>query len=35
MSVTITSIEAKGKPATGVSVIWDDGQFVFIVAPKG
>ena len=35
MSVTITSVEAKGKPATGVSVVWEDGQFVFIVSSKG
>lgn len=35
MPITITGVESKGKPATGVSVVWDDGQFVFIVAPKG
>ena len=35
MSITITGMESKGKPATGVSVVWDEGQLVFIVAPKG
>lgn len=35
MSINITGVETKGKPATGVSVVWDDGQFVFIVASKG
>jgi len=35
MSIKITGVVSKGKPATGVSVVWDEGQLVFIVCPKG
>ncbi|MHA1385092.1 MAG: DUF1805 domain-containing protein [Candidatus Helarchaeota archaeon] len=35
MPITITGVKSKGKHATGVSVVWDDGQFVFILVPRG
>jgi len=33
--VTIKSLSVKNMPATGVTVQWDDGQFVFIACKKG
>jgi uncharacterized protein YunC (DUF1805 family) len=33
--VTIKELSVKGMPATGVTVQWDDGQFVFIACKKG
>ncbi len=33
--VTIKELRVKGMPATGVTVQWDDGQFVFIACKKG
>ncbi len=33
--VIIKDLHVKGMPATGVTVQWDDGQFVFIACKKG
>jgi uncharacterized protein YunC (DUF1805 family) len=33
--VNITAVKANGGAASGISVVWDDGQFVVISAPKG
>lgn len=35
MSITITGIKTKGNPASGISVVWNDGQFVIIVTQNG
>ena len=34
-TVTIKSLSIKNMPATGVTVQWEDGQFVFIACKKG
>jgi|GEM_PF-988291 len=33
--VTVKSLSIKNMPATGVTVQWEDGQFVFIVCKRG
>ena len=35
MPISIEGVRTKGAPAQGLSVQWDDGQFVVIVAQKG
>ena len=35
MPISIEEVETKGACAQGLSVQWDDGQFVVIVRPKG
>ena len=35
MPISIEEVETKGACAQGLSVQWDDGQFVVIVLPKG
>ncbi|HUT65004.1 MAG TPA: DUF1805 domain-containing protein [Spirochaetota bacterium] len=35
MPISIEGVKTEGAPAQGLSVMWDDGQFVVIVLPKG
>ena len=34
MPISVEGVESGGEPAQGLSVIWDDGQFVVIVFPN-
>jgi uncharacterized protein YunC (DUF1805 family) len=35
MPISVEVVQTDGSPAQGISVRWDDGQFVVIVCPKG
>ncbi|MBN2324170.1 MAG: DUF1805 domain-containing protein [Spirochaetes bacterium] len=35
MPISVEGVKTAGAPAQGLSVRWDDGQFVVIVLPKG
>jgi uncharacterized protein YunC (DUF1805 family) len=35
MPILVEGVRTEGAPAQGLSVQWDDGQFVVIVLPKG
>ena len=35
MPISVEGVGSGGEPAQGLSVTWDDGQFVVIVCPKG
>jgi uncharacterized protein YunC (DUF1805 family) len=35
MLISVEGVRTEGAPAQGLSVQWDDGQFVVIVLPKG
>ena len=34
MPISVEGVESEGDPAEGLSVTWDDGQFVVIVCPN-
>ena len=35
MAIRITSVQSNNNAATGLSVTWNDGQFVMLIADKG